>query len=115
MCWRWAAGRVTPLGVAWALAASSGFLAQAARQAIATATAPAPLRPVRTRAARGMEGGSARIGGPGQIGPVPPAPAQRLDQGGGVGVAVGLGLHERDARLLVGRRGGRRRRGGGGA
>src|SRR3569832_2985274 len=95
MCWRGAAVRVTPVGVAWALAASSGFLAQAARQAIATATATAPLRPVRTRAARGLEGGSARIGGPGQIGSVPPAAAQRLEQGGGVGVAVGFCLFVR--------------------
>src|SRR3569833_3441155 len=102
MCWRWAAGRVTPLGVAWALAASSGFLAQAARQAIATATATAPLRPVRTRAARGMEGGSARIGGPGHFGPVPPASARRRGRGGGGGGAGGRGRRGRGAR----RRGG---------
>ena len=33
---------------------------------------------------------------------VPPAAAERLEQGGGVGIARGLGLHEADARLLVG-------------
>ena len=36
------------------------------------------------------------------IGAVPPAAAERLEQGGGVGEAVGLGLHERDARGLLG-------------
>ncbi len=38
----------------------------------------------------------------GEILPVPPAAAQSLKQSRGVGVAAGLGLHEGDARLLVG-------------
>ena len=36
----------------------------------------------------------------GDIGAMPPAAAERLEQRRRVGVAVGLGLHEADARLL---------------
>src|SRR6185437_11922136 len=38
---------------------------------------------------------------PGQIGSMPPAAAQRLEQCGGVRVTVCFRLHERDMRLLV--------------
>src|SRR6185312_12572801 len=37
-----------------------------------------------------------------EILPVPPAPAQGLKQRCRVGIAAGLGLHESDARLLIG-------------
>ena len=39
---------------------------------------------------------------PTQVLAMPPAAAQRLKQGRGIGEAAGLGLHQRDARLLIG-------------
>src|SRR5579863_7225223 len=58
-------------------------------------------RPATART-RAMRRESLVMVGPRQIRAAPPAAAQRLEQGGGVGEAVGLSLHEADLGCLVG-------------
>src|SRR5665213_967923 len=84
---RWAAVSLKLPTGAWTLSAASFSDEQpASSRAPASATIAALLR----------------TGGPGEIGPVPPAAAQGLEQGGGVGEAVRFGLDQGDPGLLIG-------------
>src|SRR5689334_12092327 len=84
MCARWALVRRT-LGIAGVALFSSADEEQPARSESAS-------RPARLLLSTGGH----------EFGLVPPPSAKRLEQSGGVGEAVGLGLHLREARLLIG-------------
>src|SRR5690348_1300837 len=91
MCWRCACVSVTLLAFADETSALPLWDEQPATPASSASTAIPNAR----------ERKSFFIVIPTQIRTVPPAAAQRLEQRSRVGVAFGLSLHQRDARLLV--------------
>src|SRR5579859_2857518 len=99
-CCSWSAVSVMLLGVAAAACAlSSGLPEQAASDSAPRVIAVAARKAPR----RGRLVGMGVLGGGllGEFGPLPPAAAERLVEGGGVGEARRLRLHQRDARLLI--------------